>query len=240
MEIYARLPSGTGIRHKILLYLQNPETEHLLKHWRKKYFHERRDIIVSLNRYWWFFKNRMGAWDDACRIQDDYKNTVHLFLEFSHENEGYADDMYLEFLEEGWWYPCKEKSYKLRIELFNMLEEEWWKYHGDCSNPWILDGTRYNPIADKVLIESNFDIEVPGDKGHPTASYDEWLKRTICGEVPIHRRRKIRVPRLSNGKWDREMAKKTVPQSKLIRRTWCRWDQTIPEANFLYSFYERR
>ena len=43
-----------GIRHKILLYLQNPETEHLLKHWRKKYYHERKDIIVSLNRYWWF------------------------------------------------------------------------------------------------------------------------------------------------------------------------------------------
>ena len=237
MEIYARLPSGTHLRHKILLYLQNPETEHLLNHWRKKYYHARRDIIVSLNRYWWFYHNRRNIWDSACCIHDAGNKCIHLVLEFSHENEGYTKDMYLEFLQEGWWYPCTEKSLDLRMELFNMLEEEWWKYHGDCSNPWILQDTRYNPIADKNLIEKNFDVEIPDDKGHPTASYDEWLKRTICGEVPIYRRRKVRVPRLPDGRWD---SKKRSTKSKLIRRTWSRWDQTIPEANFLYSYYVAR
>ena len=240
MEIYASLPSGSGIRHKILLYLQNPETEHLLKHWRKKYYHERKDIIVSLNRYWWFHHNRKKVWNDGCRIMGNNGKSVDLLLEFSHENEGYHKDMYLEFLEEGWWYPCTERSPKLRLELFNMLEEEWWKYHGDCSNPWILQDTRYNPIAVKDLIETEFDIEVPDDKGQPTASYDEWLKRSICGEVPMHRRRKVRAPRLLDGSWDREGMKKKKKLSKLIRRTWCRWDQTIPEANYLYSYYETR
>ena len=177
----------------------------------------------------------------AVRIMDNNGKSVDLLLEFSHENEGYHKDMYLEFLKEGMVVSVHQRrSPKLRLELFNMLEEEWWKYHGDCSNPWILQDTVYDPIADKALIEENFDILVPYDKGHPTASYNEWLKRTDRGGLSIHKRRKVRAPRLLDGSWDRERMKKKKKLSKHIRRTWCRWDQTIPEGNYLYAYYERR
>ncbi len=237
MEIYASMPSA--LRHKTLLYLKNPETDILLAHWREQERPMREDLLVSLNRYNYFRKYRKPIWDttrgaDGKLILFNFDKPIAISLT--------NKQLYLKYLENGWLLPSGERGFKLRMALFNELDNEFWLYHGRCSNPEVLEHTEYDPLYNKKEIETDFEIQVE-DVPHQCASYDEWLKRCAeGGELPIYLRRFVKAPRTKEGKWNQKKASKKImkmalPQWK--RHEWSRWCYSLDDPNKSIRYVER-
>jgi len=237
MEIFKHLP--TALQLKVLNHMKNPVCDHLLAHWRKKEYFKRRDLLVSLNRYNYFVKHRKRFWD---RCLDDDGLTIA--FDFTPDE----DLNYKEFLNAGKWLPSGEslQGMRLRTTLFNVLEEEWWQYHGTAANPRLLALTIYDPLQTKRIIEAEFDTTVRGDTiGHPTFSFDEWTKR--CGEgaeLSIKHRRKLKAPRLASTRtWNFIIAQKNIErkaeenQRLLLKRTWGRWRRKCVDGN-VHEYFE--
>ena len=235
MEVFSQLPSA--LRHKILHYFKNPECDHLLNYWRELQKYQRQDLLVSLNRYNYFRFHRKKYWDKF------KENGRTIIFEFGNRDD---DDTYLSYLNKGWWKPCDERynGMKLRMALFNTLDDRFWTYHGDCGNPAILADTIFDPNENKRDIENDFNVAIPNDRGHPPEHYDTWRKRGgEGGALLLKHRRKLRVPRTNSGNWHRAKALikiKTMREKQhktLMRRTWCRW-YSNQDPNHHCAYYE--
>ena len=238
MDIYQKLPMA--LRLKILNHLRNPECDYLDAYWKGLEHFKRQDLLASLNRYNYFRKHRKPHWDDCL---DQATGYCHVF-DFTQE---YSKDLYLENLRRGHWLPRSERlrGMKLRMELFNMLEGNWWAYHGDIDNPSAIDHTVYDNKATRRDIEHDFEVRVHADRGHPISPFEEWTKR--CGKdgtIPFAKRRRLKAPRKEGGEWDHVKAadnitKMNEKRGKLfIQRQWSRWRVEGDEAKATYTYWE--
>ena len=238
MDVFKQLPNE--LQHKILLHFKNPICDILMKYWREQMFFQRQDLLVDLNRYNYFRKNRKPIWD-KCK-----EDGITLLFDFEESGET-ADWTYAQCLENGWWKQCNErnKGKKLRLALFNTLESGFWSYHGDINNPEAIQDTVYDPLETKRDIERDFDVRVRGDRGHPSYSHEEWTRR--CGEdgsISLSQRRYLRAPRCKDGTWDNGKALSKITAMRVknkkshLRRTWCRWRGGGQDANEHHSYYE--
>ena len=234
MDVFPKLP--TVLQHKILLHLKNPECHYLMKYWRAQIASKRENLLVSLNRYNYFRFHRKKYWDD---YKDD--DGTSILFNFHQEN-----DEYLQLLKLGIWKPCDEREHGilLRTALFNILEKTFWCYHGDCAFPWTLKNTIYDSLEDKRTVEQAFQVTIPGDKGLPPYSYEEWCNRgSESGNSLFMHRRKVRAPRDASGKWDHKTALKKIIQmqatvtKRLISRKWDRWNNK-KYKNTVFPYFE--
>ena len=236
METYQKLP--TELRLKVLNHLRNPECDHLDAYWKSLQYFKRQDLLASLNRYNYFRKHRKLHWDNCL---DRETGQRHAF-DFS---EDYSKELYLESLGEGHWLPRAERfnGMKLRIELFNMLDGNWWGYHGDIDTPAAIEHTIYDRIETRRDIERDFGVRIRKDRGHPSHTFKEWTKRCgECGSLPVAKRKRLKAPRAENGRWNSEEAAENIKKMNkergrlLIPRRWSRWRGLSQGCT--YSYWE--
>ena len=131
------------------------------------------------------------------------------------------------------------------MELFNMLDGNWWGYHGDIDNPSAIKYTIYDRLETKRDIERDFEVSIRKDRGHPSFTFEEWSKR--CGEdgdLPTTQRKRLKAPRKEGGKWDHAKAADNIKKMNekkgrlLISRQWSRWRVEGDEAKATYAYWE--
>lgn len=238
MQAYQKLPME--LRLKVLNHLRNPECDHMDSYWKGLEYFKRQDLLASLNRYNYFRKHRKPHWDD-CR---DHETGYSHALDFS---DDYSKELYLENLRRGHWLPRGERlnGMKLRMELFNMLDGQWWAYHGDIDNPAAIKNTIYDRLETKRDIERDFDVNVREDRGHPAFTFEEWSKR--CGEggaLPTTQRKRLKAPRKEGGEWNHTKASDNIKKRMearmrlLMPRQWSRWRVEGDEAKATYAYWE--
>ena len=238
MQAYKRLP--LELRLKVLNHLRNPECDLVDAYWKGLEYFKRKDLLASLNRYNYFRKHRKPHWDDCWDRETGYS---HAF-DFSND---YSKELYLEYLRKGHWLPRSERlnGMKLRVDLFNMLDGNWWGYHGDIDNPEAIKHTIYDRLETKRDIERDFDVNISKDHGHPPFEFEKWSK--CCAEgggLPPTQRKRLKAPRKEGGGWDHTKAadniKKMNEQQErlLIPRQWSRWRVEGDEAKATYQYWE--
>ena len=145
----------------------------------------------------------------------------------------------------GHWLPRAERfnGMKLRIELFNMLDGNWWGYHGDIDTPAAIEHTIYDRIETRRDIERDFGVRIRKDRGHPSHTFKEWTKRCgECGSLPVAKRKRLKAPRAENGRWNSEEAAENIKKMNkergrlLIPRRWSRWRGLSQGCT--YSYWE--
>ena len=175
------------LRHKILLYFQNPESilvfkEHFCSNTRRLKKH----LLVSLNRYNYFRHKRLPIWNRLC------EEGGPIVFDFERGDS--------------------QRILALRMDLFNILDSNFISIH---NNPSINLQT-YNSWETRAQIEEDYDVNIPLDMGHPPGSVLKWAKSCYAhGTLPYHKRRKVRAPRNSMGNWDIEKGTKISKNSHL-------------------------
>jgi hypothetical protein len=245
MEIYKEVPAC--LRHKIIQYLRNPEADIVWPRICRETSEQFTRVLVTLNRYNYFRKYRKPHWD---RLVDD-KGKIILFDFYIFQPPliplGYIKsrkETYLDFLEKRELCGRHERGTKLRVDLFNELNKTYERFNGQIIYPPThLYNTSYHALDDKKCIETQFNIRIPDDEGHPSISFEEWRHHCwLNGSLPHYCRRKVRAPRNLIGKWNSIKGQKNClvnkmkykrrivshiceyrVKNKLIPYTWLEW-----------------